>query len=295
MGTGAGAGKVSDHMTHSLRTRFSLTTLLTLLASCCAPATAQHGSDDVDYDLLLGTVLNNPDNAGPEPYHLWQVINDSSIPVQFSVTAGSVWSDLTQLDQEPATPLSLRLGKKGRLELGGRVDGALTAGDVTGFTVGIKHQIHRYFAWGVNMQTEEMDGRSGQKKSRRHGQSFVFIANEKRFLGTRVGMKYKLGIGIGDAISTRGAALRLALEGKLDLSRSTSFIGGLNSRAVSQEFNDNVGVDGMLGAVTSTSGPWPCGPRSASASPATPVRILREAACLRCTDRSRLGVGHVVL
>ena len=235
--------------------------LLVLLVLGFAPATTQ-GSENVDYDLFLETVVDDPDKAGSAPYHLWQVINDSSIPIQYSIAAGSIWSDLSQLNQEPNTPLSVRLGRKDRLELGGRVDGTLTAGNVVGFTVGIKHQIHRYFAWGVNLQSEDREGgdggngsSNGSGSSRGYGGSFVFIANEKHFLGTRAGMKYKLGIGLGDAITARGASLRLALEGRLDLSGSTDFVGGLNGRAISRDFKDNLGVDGMLGAETRLSGP----------------------------------------
>ncbi len=208
----------------------------------------------MDYDLFLGTMVDDPDRAGSAPYHLWQVVNDSSIPVQFSAAVGTVWSDLGQLDADPATPVNLRLGRKNRLELGARVDGALTAGDVTGFTVGMKHQIHRYFAWGVNVQREDLNERAGEKSSRGYGGSFVFIANEKHFLGTPIGIKYKFGIGLGDAISARGAALRLALEGRSDVFESTDIVGGLNGRAVNRDFTDNLGVDGMLGAETRLSG-----------------------------------------
>ena len=248
--------KGSDRMTQRSRGFPASIPILVLLALSSAPATAQGDSEDVDYDLFLGTVVDDPDNAGSAPYHLWKVVNDSSIPLQFSAAVGSVWSDLTQLDEEPATPLNVRLGRKDRLELGGRVDGALTAGDVVGFTVGIKHQIHRYFAWGLNMKTGELGERAAkEERGKGYGGSFVFIANEKHFLGTRAGMKYKLGIGLGDAISTRGAALRLALESRLDVLRSADFVGGLNGRAVSRDFTDNLGVDGLLGVETSFSGP----------------------------------------
>ena len=135
------------------------------------------------------------------------------------------------------------------------MDGALTAGDVTGFTVGMKHQIHRYFAWGVNMKREDLNQSAGQKSGRGYGGSFVFIANEKHFLGTPIGMKYKFGVGLGDAISARGAALRLALEGRSDVSESTDIIGGLNGRAVSRDVANNLGIDGMVGAQTRLSGP----------------------------------------
>ena len=240
-----------------IRSSFSSSaSIMVLLAFSATTALAQGDSEDVDYDLFLSTIVDDPDNAGPAPYHLWRVLTDSSIPVQFSVAAGSVWSDLTQLDQEPVTPLNLRVGRKGRLELGGRIDGTLTAGDVVGFTVGIKHQIHRYFAWGVNMQAEDLNESAGEKKDGRgYGGSFVFIANEKRFLGTRTSMKYKLGIGLGDAITARGAALRLTLEARLNLSGSTHFVGGLSGRSVSRDFTDNFGLNGSLGAETRLSGP----------------------------------------
>ena len=229
---------------------------MVLLVVSAAMALAQGDAEDVDYDLFLSTIVDDPDQAGSAPYHLWRVLNDSSIPVQFSVAVGAVWSDLTQLDQELDTPLNLRLSRKGRLELGGRVDGALTAGDVVGFTMGIKHQIHRFFAWGVNMQAEDLNESAGGKKDGRgYGGSFVFIANEKRFLGTRAGMKYKLGIGFGDAITARGAALRLALEGRLDLSASTYFVCGLNGRSVSRDVADHFGLNGSVGADTRLSGP----------------------------------------
>ena len=190
------------------------------------------------------------------PYHLWQVVNDSSIPVEYSFAVGSVWSDLSQLDAQPATPVNVRIGRKNRLELGGRVDGVLTDGDVVGFTMGLKHQIHRYFAWGVNMQSEDLGARKGEKSGGRgYGWSFVFIANEKHFLGTRAGMKYRLGMGLGEAITARGAALRMALEGRLDASRSTGIVGGLNGRSVSRDFADHFGIDGMIGAETRIDGP----------------------------------------
>ena len=236
-------------MTRSWFSSFAQT--MVLLAVSAATALAQGDAEDVDYDLFLSTIVDDPDHAGSAPYHLWRILNDSSIPVQFSAAVGAVWSDLTQLDQELVTPVNLRLGRKNRLELGARVDGKLTAGDVVGFTMGMKHQIHRFFAWGMNMQAEDLNKSAGEKKGGRgYGGSFVFIANEKRFLGTRAGMKYKLGIGLGDAITVRGAALRLALEGRLDLSGSTYFVGGLQGRSSSRDFADNLGVNGSLGAET---------------------------------------------
>ena len=242
-------------MTRSWFSSFAPT--MVLLAVSAATALAQGGADDVDYDLFLSTIVDDPDHAGSAPYHLWRILNDSSIPVQFSAAVGAVWSDVTQLDQEPVTPVNLRLGRKDRLELGGRVDGTLTAGDVVGFTVGIKHQVHRYFAWGVNMQAEDLNESTAKKKnSRGYGGSFVFIANEKRFLGTRAGMKYKLGIGFGDAITARGAALRLDIEGRLDLSGSTYLVGGLQGRSSSRNFADNLGVNGSLDGDPTQ---WPIG------------------------------------
>ena len=106
--------------------------ILILLALGSGPAPAQGDSGDVDYDLFLGTMIDDPDRAGSAPYHLWQVFNDSSIPVQFSAAVGTVWSDLSQLDADPS-PLSIcgwaeRTDSNSEVEWTGRSRPAMSPG-----------------------------------------------------------------------------------------------------------------------------------------------------------------------
>ena len=221
-----------------------------LLICAAAPAPAQVDTEDLDYDLFLETLVDDPDQAGPAPYHLWKIATDGNIPIRFSAATGLVWADLSELDQEPAMPFNFKIRKKGRLEVGGAVDRFLQASDIAAFTLGIKHQIHRCFAWGLNLHSADRKPTGGEKadSARKSATSFVFLANEKHFLGTRIGMKYKFSAGLGDAISRGGVALQLGAEGKIEASKSVDVLASLKGRSRSEGFSADLEINGLLGA-----------------------------------------------
>ena len=221
-----------------------------LLICAAAPVPAQVDTEDLDYDLFLETLVDDPDQAGPAPYHLWKIATDGDIPIRFSAGTGLVWADLSELGQEPAMPFNFKIRKKGRLEVGGAVNRFLQASDIAAFTLGIKHQIHRCFAWGLNLHSADRKPTGGKTadSARKSATSFVFLANEKHFLGTRIGMKYKFSAGLGDAITRGGVALQLGAEGKIEASKSVDVLASLKGRSRSEGFSADLGINGLLGA-----------------------------------------------
>jgi len=221
-----------------------------LLICAAAPAPAQVDTETLDYDLFLETLVDDPDRAGPGPYHLWKIATDGDIPIRFSAGTGLVWADLSELGQEPAMPFNFKIRKKGRLEVGGAVDRLLQASGIAAFTLGIKHQIHRCFAWGLNLHSADRKppGEGKAESARKSATSFVFLANEKHFLGTRIGMKYKFSAGLGDAITRGGVALQLGAEGKLEASESVAVLASLKGRSRSEGFSAELEINGLLGA-----------------------------------------------
>ena len=159
--------------------------ILTLLL--VVVAAAQVGTEDLEYDLYSGVLVDDPERAGERP-----------VPLQVSGGVAVIWMDG---DEDVLTNVKLR--RRDRLEAGGRLDIDPASGDISGAVLGMRHQIHRYLAWGIS---DKVNDRANDNDT---GGSFVLMARKRRWLGTLLGMKAQLGAGLGDAVALRGNGVGL--------------------------------------------------------------------------------------
>jgi hypothetical protein len=211
--------------------------------TCATTATAQVDAEDLDYDLFADVLVDDPESVTDASFHLLKVAGDASIPLQFSGGAGLTW-----LDGDLSALVNVKLRRLDRLELGARLDGDPGGGDLSGAVLGLRHQIHRYLAWGINASVKDRSGDSDA------GGSFVFMARKRRVMGTALGMKGKLGAGVGDAISVDGVGLRATLETDWEAPRHVTLLAGVKARSVTEDFGGQVGVDGWLAAEAAAPG-----------------------------------------
>jgi hypothetical protein len=136
---------------------------------------------------------------------------------------------------------NLKLHRSRRLQLGGRINADPANGDISDAVIGLRHQIHRYLAWGIKATARERAGADGSDA----GGSFVFMARKRRWLGTLLGLKGKLGAGFGDAVSVGGIGLRSTVEFDWDARRDLTVLAGFKTRSATDDFGA-LGVDGWL-------------------------------------------------
>ena len=214
----------------------SLMALAAWTGFACVTASAQAGAEDFDYDLFADVLVDDPASAGDAPYHLLKIARDASIPLQVAGGIGLTW-----VDGDAAAMANLKLHRSRRLQLGGRINADPANGDISDAVIGLRHQIHRYLAWGIKATARERAGADGSDA----GGSFVFMARKRRWLGTLLGLKGKLGAGFGDAVSVGGIGLRSTVEFDWDARRDLTVLAGFKTRSATDDFGA-LGVDGWL-------------------------------------------------
>lgn len=198
--------------------------------------------DELDYDVAPAVLVEDPALAGDAPFHLLRVAADSTIPIDLSGSLG-----VRFVDGDATGLFNARVSRRQRLEIGTRLD-ARDDGSLAAGTVGLRHQIHRYLAWGINATVRD----GGSNSDSRRGGTFVFMARQRGLLGTPVGARAKVGTGIGRAIVADGLGVRGSLDLDYDSSMMTLFA-GVRGRTMTASGGTS-GIDGWLGLTYPLSG-----------------------------------------
>lgn len=207
--------------------------------SSVAVVAVQSDAQDLDYSLFAEVLVDDPDAAGDASFHLLRVPAQSTIPLQLDGGAGLTWSD-----GDPLVHANIKLRRRHRLEVGGRIDVDPGGDDFSGGVIGLRHQIHKYLAWGINATTQDRPAGTGSDT----GGSFVFLVRKRSWMGTPLGIKSQLGLGIGNAISADGVGLRGSAETDWAAAKRLTVLVGVKGRSVTEDLSGQVGVDGWLAA-----------------------------------------------